>query len=297
MEGIKCEVVKFRAIDGFIYRGLLYRAKESKKTIIHIHGACGNMLSFSSLIDLASSYLNCGYNMLTFDLRAHDCIAEGTWYEDKSPNPFFYYVGGSLETFESCIIDIESAINFVKSFSNEIILQGHSMGCERILTYQITQGTNYNTILLSPCDGHQLQVEYIYPKTIETEISELGKYGDNELLPADSFGVNRDNGEKYTIPMYKKALLSILTGYAMKVLRLDRPFEFFCPISCLCVLGTLDLLQTNKPEATFNLLKEKFTSFEGYTINGDHEMIPAQNELVSIVCDWLKRKSSTLMSP
>ena len=190
MQGIKCEVVGFKATDGYIYKGLLYRAKKSNKTIIHIHGACGNMLSFSSLINLAEGYLKCGYNMLTFDLRAHDCIAEGCWYEDKSPDPFFYYVGGSLETFESCIIDIESAINFVKPFSDEIILQGHSMGCERILTFQITQSTNYDTILISPCDGHQLQVEYIYPKTIEAEIEELNAYNDDELLPVNSFIIN-----------------------------------------------------------------------------------------------------------
>jgi len=282
----QCEVVKFNAPDSYIYTGLLYRAKKSRKTIIHIHGTCGNMLSFSSLVYLADAYTKNGYNLLTFDLKAHDCIAEGNWVNKEFNDNFFYYVGGSIEPFEGCIADIESAINYVKNFSDKIILQGHSMGCERIITFQLVKKTFYDTILLSPCDGYKLQIDYIFPKTIDDQIEELKIYDDSSLLPYNFFGIKEGN-ECYTIPIYKKALYSILTGYALKVFRLDKNLDYFLPISCICLIGKRDYLQTHEPKEFFLKMKNKFSHFEACIIDGDHELKPAEVDMVNNVMNWL----------
>lgn len=288
METPKCEVVKFAAEDGYIYTGLLYRAESDRQTtIIHVHGMCGNMLSFSSLVDLAAAYIANGYNLLTFDLKAHDCIAEGSWMDDMNKNGFFFYVGGSLELFERCVMDIESAIRFAMTFSDHIILQGHSMGCERIITYQILSKNYYPAILISPCDAHQLQLDYIFPKTIEEQLKELDKYEDNGLLPPGFFGINSPKGEKYTIPIFKRALKSILSGYALKVFRQDKELEYYLPIRCLCILGENDALQTYVPQKAFNILVKKFKDFQGCVLRGDHEMKPAETEMVSVILKWL----------
>ena len=290
MKNPQCEVVKFNAIDGFIYKGLLYRSDNSKKTIIHIHGMCGNMLSFSSLIGLAVAYVQNGYNLLTFNLKAHDCIAEGNWTKGTSPDDsYFFYVGGSLEPFERCIIDIESAINFVSQFSDEIILQGNSMGCERIITFQLATKKNYNTILISPCDAYKLQMNYIYPQTIDEQIEELKQYDNTALLPPRFFGINSGKNETYTIPIYKKALFSILTGMALKVFRQDKNLDYYLPISCICLLGKNDTLQTYQPQQAFEILKHKFHNFNGFALAGDHEMIPMENEMATLIIEWLKQ--------
>lgn len=286
----KCEVVKFAADDGYIYTGLLYRSYSDKRiTIIHIHGMCGNMLSFSSLETLAKGYIETGYNLLTFDLKAHDCIAEGNWTGKTHQNDFFFYVGGSLEVFERCVIDIESAIHFAMSFSDLIILQGHSMGCERIITYQIVSKNYYPTILISPCDAYQLQKDYIFPKTIDEQLCELEKYRDDALLPPECFGINSPKGEKYTIPIYKKALLSILSGYALKVFRQDKELDYYLPIKCLCILGENDPLQTYLPQKAFAIMKKKFRDFQGCTLQGDHEMKPVEDELTLVIVEWMKQ--------
>jgi hypothetical protein len=251
---------------------------------------CGNMLSFSSLIPLAKAYTQNGYNLLTFDLKAHDCIAEGNWTIKEFNDNFFFYVGGSIEPFEGCIIDIESAINYAKGFSDEIILQGHSMGCERIITFQLVTKSYYDTILLSPCDAYQLQMNYIYPQTIEEQIEELKNYNDANLLPPHFFGINADN-ERYTIPIYKRALHSILTGYALKVFRLDKELEYHLPVSCICLIGTRDPLQTYVPQTAFTSLQKKFSSFEGHTLDGDHELKPVEVDMVDKVIGWLARKT------
>ncbi|MDR0697114.1 MAG: hypothetical protein LBF68_06275 [Christensenellaceae bacterium] len=249
------------------------------------------MLSFSALIDLAAAYQNNGYNLLTFNLKAHDCIAEGVYANGFDTKEEFYYVGGSLEPFERRYVDIQCAINFVKSFSNKIVLQGHSMGCESIIAHQITSGQNYDTILLSPCDAYRLQMDYIYPKTVAELIDELDNYPDNELLPAYFFGINTPtytNIGRYTIPIYKKAMHSILTGLALKIFRQDKNFEYHLPIRCLCVLGRKDPMQTYMPKHAFDVLNSKFDEFLGVELNGDHELKPEQEELIKNILHWLR---------
>lgn len=295
MKAPKCEVVRFTSADGYIYTGLLFRAlTNAKTTVIHIHGMCGNMLSFTPLVDLAGVYIENGYNLLTFDLKAHDCIAEGNWTDSKHMSDFFYYVGGSLEPFERCVIDIESVIQFALSFSDHIVLQGHSMGCERIITYQLVTHSHYHTILLSPCDAYQLQMDYIYPKTIEDQLNELTYYKENVLLPPEFFGINSSKGEKYTIPIYKSAMESILTGYALKIFRQDKNLEYYLPIKCLCILGENDPLQTYPPQKAFHILKDKFEDFQGYALQGDHEMIPVASEMIAIILRWIKALYKTI---
>lgn len=287
MKNPKCEVVKFVAEDGYIYTGLLYRSvMDTRTTILHVHGMCGNMLSFSPIVDLADAYVNNGYNFLTFNLKAHDCIAEGNWDDSVQAGEFFY-VGGSLEPFERCVMDIESAIQFAETFSDQIILQGHSMGCERIITYQIVAGKNYDTILISPCDAYQLQLDYIYPKTIEEQIKELECIEDNVLLPPGFFGINNHRGEKYTIPIYTEALKSILSGYALKVFRQDKPLKYYLPVRCLCILGQNDPLQTYVPQKAFDILQNKFMDFQGYALQGDHEIKPVEEKMILTILKWL----------
>lgn len=292
MNSPRCEVVKFLAEDGYIYTGLLYRSiADSRTTIIHVHGMCGNMLSFSPLVELAEAYVTHGYNLLTFNLKAHDCIAEGNWVDSEQLGEF-YYVGGSLEPFERCIMDIDSAIKFAEKFSDRIILQGHSMGCERIITYQIVTEKQYDTILISPCDAHQLQLDYIYPKTLEEQIKELECIDDDILLSPDFFGINNHRGEKYTIPIYAKALKSILSGYALKIFRQDKPLKYYLPIQCLCILGQNDPLQTYMPQKAFDILKNKFKNFQGCVLQGDHEMEPVEKEMISVILHWMVKCSS-----
>lgn len=288
MKNPKCEVVRFNADDGYIYMGLLFRAGKSSNTVIHIHGMCGNMLSFSSLIDLADAYQKNGYNLLTFDLKAHDCIAEGVYTEGNEIENEFYYVGGSLETFERSFVDIQSAINFAYTFSTRIILQGHSMGCERIISYQITSKNYYDTILISPCDAYRLQLNYIMPKTIEEQLNELNEYEENQMLPPHFFGVNCHCGDKYTIPIYKKALHSILSGLALKVFRQDKNLEYYLPISCICLIGEKDPMQTYEPQGAFDIMIKKFESFIGHSLPGDHEMKPCQDVMATMIIDWLR---------
>lgn len=274
-----CRPVTFCGDDTYIYTGLLFEAQNSKTTVIHVHGSCGNFLSFTALQDVADEYILKGLNLLTFNLKGHDCIAEGNWANGR-----YEYVGGSVVDFNEAINDIKSAIKFAKSFSTRIILQGHSMGCERVLSYQIETNDYYDTILISPCDAYALQQRFIEPNTVESQISELSAVKSNDFLTA-AYGIN-NNGEHYTIPIYRNALLSIMKGHAFHLFRVRDPESFYLPIRCCCCIGEFDKLQTESPTTMFKLIEKNFMQFTSIQMATDHEFASIGNIIGSKIALW-----------
>ena len=61
-----------------------------------------------------------------------------------------------VSSFEECIQDIEGMVRFAKPFSNRIVLQGHSLGCDRVLHYLISSNRPFDFVLLSPCDSYKV---------------------------------------------------------------------------------------------------------------------------------------------
>jgi hypothetical protein len=272
MINLKCETVKFYAEDGYIYSGLLYRADNAYKTVVHVHGACGNFLSFTALEDVVKCYIDNNINLLTFNLKGHDCISEGNWANGR-----FEYVGGSIMKFDECIDDIKNAITYCRTFSDTIILQGHSMGCERVLTYQLETEDYYDTILISPSDAYALQQSYISPRTIEEQLASLKRIETNPLL-LDEYGIcNR--GEDYIIPIFKDALISTMESYAFKLFRIDKPTDYYLPINCICCIGENDKLQMLSPQVMFDSICNKFKKFITVQLPADHEFTPGGDEL------------------
>ena len=75
---------------------------------------------------LAKSYTDKGYAFLTFNNRGKDFIAE------LLKGDGFTVIGGSLERFKDCILDIEGVVSWVKQKGyKEITLEGHSYGCNK----------------------------------------------------------------------------------------------------------------------------------------------------------------------
>lgn len=277
-----CKPISFNSNDGYIYNGLLFEAEHSKTTVIHVHGSCGNARSFHSILNLAQIYQHNGINLLTFDLKGHDCIAEGNWNTGK-----FEYIGGSIVNFNECINDIRSAISFCNNFSERIILQGHSMGCERVLTYQIETEDFYDTILISPCNAYELQSRFIYPEIVSEQIDRIKKIEKNFLLE-NEYGIKNKN-ESYTIPIYKDAFLSIARGYAFSLFNTKNPKQFYIPKRCLCCIGSEDSLQTSTPKEIFRTISSNFNSFTSSIFDCNHEFDNCGFDLGYQIVNWLNK--------
>lgn len=144
------ELVRIMSVDEIEQPGILYTPIENThKIVIHVHGLNGNFYENRFLDILAKSYIDKGYAFLTFNNRGRDFITELLKGND------FTIIGGSLERFKDCILDIQGVINWVKEKGyKEIILEGHSYGCNKVLYYynRNKDDSVKKIVLLAPCD-------------------------------------------------------------------------------------------------------------------------------------------------
>lgn len=147
---MKQELIRINSLDGIEQVGILYTPMvETKKIVIHVHGLNGNFYENRFLDDLAKAYTRQHIAFLTFNNRGVNYITEllkGSEYE---------IIGGCFESFKDSILDIEGVINWVKDKGyQEIILEGHSYGCNKVLYYYHMKHDKdiKNIVLLAPCD-------------------------------------------------------------------------------------------------------------------------------------------------
>ena len=181
---MKQELVRINSIDGIEQPGILYTPNENTtKIVIHVHGLNGNFYENRFIDILAKSYTDKNYAFLTFNNRGKDFITELLKGND------FTILGGSLERFKDCILDIEGVINWVKSKDyKEIILEGHSYGCNKVLYYYNKKKDNSikEIILLAPCDipaeGKKFLSEQEYNNAKEDSTRLVQENKENELI-------------------------------------------------------------------------------------------------------------------
>lgn len=147
---MKQELVRINSIDEIEQPGILYTPyKVTDKIVIHVHGLNGNFYENRFLDTLAKSYTDKNIAFLTFNNRGRDFITELLKGND------FTIIGGSLERFKDCILDIEGVVNWAKDNGyKEIILEGHSYGCNKVLYYYDKKKDKSikKIVLLAPCD-------------------------------------------------------------------------------------------------------------------------------------------------
>src|SRR6266545_5249133 len=214
-----------RQLDGIYYHVPVERATG---TVIHVHGSFGNFYHNSFLRAMARVYQDAGLAFLSFNLSCHDGLAEGYVGVDD-----FEYVGGAVTGFRSSLADIDAAISLAKArLERPVVLQGHSLGCDRVLYYLSERTVRLDFVLLSPCDSYALQSRWMAPETVETQIERLQTGAPTaatnaaaglesrylrtsvealEWLPLREYGI-RCGDWSYPIPITRGALLEILTG-------------------------------------------------------------------------------------
>jgi hypothetical protein len=205
------ELITVKSSNGFELDGIVYREKSARTTVIHIHGSFGNFYQSRFVRLMAAMYQDAGINLLSVNLACHDGLAEG-YRNDED----FMYAGGAIASFDECAADIAGAVQFAESFSDRVILQGHSLGCDRVLDYSIRNNALIDLVLLSPCDSYQLQANWIAPETVEQQIdrlkSEAPRHPDFDWLATREYGVRGGEDWTYPIPVTRKAFLSILVS-------------------------------------------------------------------------------------
>ena len=152
---MKLDFVRFETPDYIELQGWLSDA-EGDVAVIHMHGMSGNGYENTFLDTLHQTYNKLGISMFSIDNRGRGVIS--TFWQNNSltHNTDNVKLGGScFEVLEECIYDIQGAINYLRSIGkSKFILQGHSLGCTKVIHYMNTQATDGITkvILLAPTD-------------------------------------------------------------------------------------------------------------------------------------------------
>ena len=90
----------------------------------------------------------------------------------------FEIIGGCYEKFTDSILDIEGAISYVKKIGyDEIILEGHSYGCNKVAYYcsKNKDEAIKEIVLLAPCDIPQECVKFLSKEEYENAKNESTK--------------------------------------------------------------------------------------------------------------------------
>lgn len=240
---------------------------------------------------MAELYVQNQVAFFCFNLSGHDGLAEG--FRKRTSGEEFEYIGGAITPFTDCVPDIGGAIRFVRGLaaphSPQIILQGHSLGCDRVIHFLATTGNAYDLILLAPCDSSRLQERWISPETMEGQIERLRRdavHTEDRLLWKE-YGI-RQGGETYSIPILRSALLNLLEGPLFKIIRVGEPVEWRLDTRCAIYLGGSDELQTFDPETMFAFFEARVRNLTRIFIpNGDHELRRCEIAVTAALLAWM----------
>jgi pimeloyl-ACP methyl ester carboxylesterase len=218
------ELVAFEGRDGIRYDGLFVPPRNDL-TVIHVHGKCGNFYQNDFIKTMLNRFHLAGIGFLAFNHRGHDCLAEGYRYGHVE------YLGGALEIFEECLIDIDAAVEFARRYAAEVVLQGHSNGSEKALYYASQRhGMVKGLVLLSPSDSYAMQRRYRLGESPKEQLGRLARMAASsedkiELLSLDEYGIRTGNKD-YPIPVSRQSLMDVLGGPALCILNLSEPSTF-----------------------------------------------------------------------
>lgn len=280
-------LVTVKSSSGLDLDGILFRANLSRVTIVHVHGSFGNFYQGRLVRMMAGKYIGAGINLLSLNMASHDGLAEGYRSDDECA-----YVGGAIGNFGECVADIEGAVNFVSTFSDRVILQGHSLGCDRILQYLIERQAKNEFVLLAPCDSYQLQANWIAPETVEEQITRIRAEPPRDplfdWLPSNEYGVKGGNDWTYAIPITRLAFLSIAEGPPYRLMKIKKPAKFFLDQRALVCIGGADALQVWPNETMFEYLGGRIAEIEEvFEPSGDHFFSGLERRIIERIIRWV----------
>ncbi|MDR2971982.1 MAG: hypothetical protein LBU83_08650 [Bacteroidales bacterium] len=287
------QLVSFNNDNGLELIGIIFEPNNKNAIIIHIHGNYGNFYNNKFIWVMSQRYVENDIGFLSFNLSAHDGLCEG--YD----NGTLRYIGGVVANYNESILDIDAAVRFVKQLGySRIILQGHSLGCDKAIDYILTHHIeSLELILLSPVDSFAVHKKWLSTHKKESVSEQLIRLknvdsSNNGLqwLPVDEYGALGRNSEWiYKIPITRNCLISILEGSAFKYLNLESGKDFYIKNRTFAFLGINDGLQMSTQLIFKEFLQKHFK--ELYVVddlNSDHDIKGIEIELTYKIIEWVK---------
>lgn len=274
--------------DGLELHGLLFEPdKKTTNVLIHIHGWVGNFYENKFIDYIAEEAVSKGFAFLCFNNRGAGIIND--FIKIKKSKIDYVRIGGSLEKFEDCILDIKAAVNSLsKKGYKKIILQGHSLGCQKITyyKYKVKNKRVKGLILLAPVDDVDFtkkQLKNKYKKALEIAKQMVKKGRSNDAVPKWM--------EFYPL-LNAKMFLNIADPKSVsgKIFDYLGNFKEIKSINCpkLAVFGSEDKYQSN-PNGKLKILKENIKDCDiGLVQNAEHGFTGFEKKLSKLIGNWLE---------
>lgn len=282
-------LVRFCGVNDYEYVGLLWQNnRNSDKVVIHCHGNYGNFYQNSFVEVFADAMQKVDIALLSFNFKAHDGFAEG-YFGNR-----LEYVGGAINPVDSCIEDLIAAITFCREQGfSEVFLQGHSLGCERVIAFCRTNKYSFPSVLLAPVNSKLTQEVWCRERlltTVSDQIQTLRNKDGNELLKGQYGSPSSDPAWDYDIPIYKNSLLALLES---KEIRLFDPEESDLGKieNCMVVLSAADQFNLGHYSQHLNFFQSRLgINSKIVEADVDHDFDGREAEIASICAEWFSRQ-------
>jgi pimeloyl-ACP methyl ester carboxylesterase len=291
------EIIDTKTRDGIQLHGLLVRSRAPRNpTLVHVHGKCGNFYQNRFVHIFADACRRNGLGFLAMNTRGRDCLGDIVRPDRMD------YIGGSVEKFADSLHDVATMYDVAKQQSDEVVLQGHSFGCEKILYFASELHPEIPLVLLSPSNSRAVQESYT-GLSIKNQLTRLrsttpdssATYEWHDLVAPNEYGV-RSQGIDYAIPISRRALVDLLTSPAMRILD---PAATWLPATTLrsgmVYLGGQDPYCMESTEVMFGHLERCFRTFHRlYHPEGDHHFTKLEEFITQNVLSWVMGHTAKL---
>lgn len=279
------KLVRINSSDGIEMPGILYTPEDgSDKIIIHVHGINGNFYENKFLDYIAEAYTDHGYAFVTFDNRGKG------YASDRYMGNELIYTGAMYERFADSLLDLDGMVSWSKENGyKEIILHGHSYGCNKVLYYYAKRKDPVikRIMILSPCDVPGLLKSIAPAEVYKKAVSEadrliaLGKA--DELISFPFFATGKVSAGTFSADFF--------TGGENDFLCYRKGIEYDCDllkeidVPVFACFGNLDELVLSQPEEIVRgYLKHNIKDIEISVIDGaNHGFHERCEELKTVV--------------
>lgn len=142
------DFIRFKATDQVELQGWLSNVP-GDTAVVHVHGMSGNGYENYFLDNLREMYAKHSISFFSFDNRGRGTLTDFRQGDGSKQG------GSCFELIEESLHDIQGAIDYLKSLKKtKIILQGHSLGCAKVVDYLVKNKAPEVTgvILIAPTD-------------------------------------------------------------------------------------------------------------------------------------------------
>ncbi len=274
---MKGELIRIKTEDNLELQGLLVEA--GKETIlVHVHAWMGNFYENEFLDFISDEIAKKGISFSSFNNRGAGIITD--FIKDDKYERF----GGSIEKFEDCILDIKAVIEFLeKRGYKNIILQGHSTGCQKVIYYKYkTKDRRVKSlIILGPVDDVSCSKDLLGKRYDEALKIAKDLVGKEKVVP--------EWMQYYPLLTPERFLqISAPNSTAGGILDVSGKLEEIKNVNCpvLAIFGEKDDYQKN-PKEMLDILKEK-AKCDIKLLKGNHWFKGNEEELAKEITEWIK---------